>query len=61
MTTGASPDRTPTYRSWAKLPDNRLGHALFSLGMVAKVPYFGTVNRDCARWARRSGSACTTT
>lgn len=26
-----------------KLPDNRIGHALFSLGMVARVPYFGTV------------------
>ena len=34
---------TATYRSWQKLPDNRLGNALFSLGMVARVPYFGTV------------------
>ncbi|MEU7765407.1 hotdog fold domain-containing protein [Nocardia sp. NPDC049190] len=34
---------TATYRSWKKLPDNRLGHLLFSLGMVARVPYFGTV------------------
>ncbi|MCX4093164.1 hotdog fold domain-containing protein [Nocardia sp. alder85J] len=34
---------TATYRGWKKLPDNRLGHALFSLGMVARVPYFGTV------------------
>ncbi|ONM50467.1 hotdog fold domain-containing protein [Nocardia donostiensis] len=34
---------TATLRSWTKLPDNRLGHALFSLGMVARVPYFGTV------------------
>ncbi|MET9210708.1 MULTISPECIES: hotdog fold domain-containing protein [unclassified Nocardia] len=34
---------TATYRGWKKLPDNRLGHTLFSLGMVARVPYFGTV------------------
>jgi len=34
---------TATYRGWKKLPDNRIGHALFSLGMVARVPYFGTV------------------
>ncbi|MCP2289405.1 hotdog fold domain-containing protein [Nocardia amikacinitolerans] len=34
---------TATLRGWKKLPDNRLGHALFSLGMVARVPYFGTV------------------
>ncbi|MBF6327621.1 hotdog fold domain-containing protein [Nocardia transvalensis] len=34
---------TTTLRGWRKLPDNRLGHALFSLGMVARVPYFGTV------------------
>ncbi|MFE9582036.1 hotdog fold domain-containing protein [Nocardia sp. NPDC006044] len=34
---------TATLRSWKKLPDNRLGHTLFSLGMVARVPYFGTV------------------
>ena len=32
-----------TYRGWKKLPDNRLGQALFSLGMVTRVPYFGTV------------------
>jgi len=36
-------DTTATYRSWKKLPDNKIGHALFSLGMVARVPYFGTV------------------
>ncbi|MBF6539479.1 DUF4442 domain-containing protein [Nocardia farcinica] len=36
-------DATATYRGWKKLPDNRIGHALFSLGMVARVPYFGTV------------------
>jgi acyl-coenzyme A thioesterase PaaI-like protein len=34
---------TATYRGWKKLPDNAAGHALFSLGMVARVPYFGTV------------------
>ncbi|MEV6135880.1 hotdog fold domain-containing protein [Nocardia sp. NPDC051990] len=34
---------TTTNRIWNKLPDNRLGHTLFSLGMVARVPYFGTV------------------
>ncbi|MGQ4597162.1 DUF4442 domain-containing protein [Nocardia sp. R6R-6] len=34
---------TPTYRAWQKLPDNRLGHTLFSLAMVARVPYFATV------------------
>jgi acyl-coenzyme A thioesterase PaaI-like protein len=34
---------TATLRTWKKLPDNRIGHALFSLGMVARVPYFGTV------------------
>ncbi|WP_227998442.1 hotdog fold domain-containing protein [Nocardia australiensis] len=34
---------TATHRAWKKLPDNRLGHTLFSLGMVARVPYFGTV------------------
>ncbi|WP_306360305.1 hotdog fold domain-containing protein [Nocardia sp. CC227C] len=36
-------NETSTLRGWKKLPDNRLGHALFSLGMVARVPYFGTV------------------
>ena len=34
---------TAVYRSWKKLPDNRIGRALFSLGVVAKAPYFGTV------------------
>ena len=34
---------TATYRSWQKLPDNVIGQALFSLGMVARVPYFATV------------------
>lgn len=36
-------NETATYRGWKKLPNNRVGHALFSLGMVARVPYFGTV------------------
>ncbi|WAC56518.1 hotdog fold domain-containing protein [Gordonia sp. SL306] len=34
---------SPTYALRRKLPDNAIGHALFSLGMVARVPYFGTV------------------
>ncbi|MDG3009036.1 DUF4442 domain-containing protein [Rhodococcus sp. D2-41] len=34
---------SPTYRGWLRLPDNRLGSALFSLGMCVRVPYFGTV------------------
>ncbi|MFC8042739.1 hotdog fold domain-containing protein [Nocardia sp. NPDC057353] len=42
---------TTTYRGWKKLPDNRLGHALFSLGMVARVPYFGTVLPTVVRLA----------
>jgi acyl-coenzyme A thioesterase PaaI-like protein len=32
-----------TYRLRRKLPDNVVGNALFSLGMVARVPYFGTI------------------
>lgn len=40
---------TVTYRGWKKLPDNRLGRALFSLGMVARVPYFGTVLPNVVR------------
>ncbi|MFM9379088.1 hotdog fold domain-containing protein [Gordonia sp. VNK21] len=32
-----------TYALRKKLPDNLLGNTLFSLGMVARVPYFGTV------------------
>ncbi|QRY61591.1 DUF4442 domain-containing protein [Gordonia sp. PDNC005] len=32
-----------TYALRRKLPDNRLGDALFSLGMIARVPYFGTI------------------
>lgn len=34
---------SPTYALRRRLPDNLVGHALFSLGMVARVPYFGTV------------------
>jgi acyl-coenzyme A thioesterase PaaI-like protein len=34
---------TAVLRAWKKLPDNRIGHTLFSLGVVAKAPYFGTV------------------
>lgn len=37
-----NPD-SPTYALRKRLPANRLGNALFSLGMVARVPYFGTV------------------
>ena len=36
-------NETATYRSWKKLPNNRIGRALFSVGLVAKAPYFGTV------------------
>ncbi|MFC9789649.1 hotdog fold domain-containing protein [Rhodococcus sp. NPDC127528] len=35
--------QTPTYRSWLRLPANRLGSVLFSVGMCARVPYFATV------------------
>lgn len=34
---------TATYALRRRLPDNLLGRTLFSLGMVARVPYFGTV------------------
>ncbi|GAA4753876.1 hotdog fold domain-containing protein [Gordonia alkaliphila] len=34
---------SPTYSLRKRLPANRLGNTLFSLGMVARVPYFGTV------------------
>lgn len=36
-------NETATYRGWKRLPDNPIGHTLFSLGMVARVPYFGTI------------------
>ncbi|WP_137725375.1 hotdog fold domain-containing protein [Prescottella subtropica] len=32
-----------TYRSWQRLPRNRFGRALFSVGMCARVPFFATV------------------
>ncbi|MBT0565766.1 hotdog fold domain-containing protein [Williamsia sp. CHRR-6] len=32
-----------TYAFRRRLPQNALGAAIFSLGMVAKVPYFGTI------------------
>ncbi|MCZ4555438.1 hotdog fold domain-containing protein [Rhodococcus maanshanensis] len=35
--------QTPTYRGWLKVPRNRIGGALFSLGMCLRVPYFATV------------------
>ena len=40
-----SPSGAPsaTYRLWQRLPGNALGRTLFSLGMVARVPYFGTI------------------
>lgn len=34
---------TPTLALRRRLPDNLLGHALFSLGVVARAPYFGTI------------------
>ncbi|GAC56469.1 hypothetical protein GOHSU_07_00230 [Gordonia hirsuta DSM 44140 = NBRC 16056] len=34
---------SPTYALRKRLPGNLLGKTLFSMGMVAKVPYFGTV------------------
>lgn len=34
---------SPTYSLRKRLPANLLGNALFSAGMIAKVPYFGTV------------------
>ncbi|WP_132992076.1 hotdog fold domain-containing protein [Gordonia zhaorongruii] len=41
----ATPDAplSATYALRKRLPDNRLGDVLFSLGMVARVPYFGTI------------------
>lgn len=35
--------QTPTYRGWQRLPKNVLGRKLFSLAMMARVPYFGTI------------------
>ncbi|MGW0042939.1 hotdog fold domain-containing protein [Rhodococcus sp. NPDC003348] len=34
---------TTTYRTWQRLPRNRVGSTLFSLGMCIRVPYFATV------------------
>ncbi|KDQ03185.1 thioesterase [Rhodococcus qingshengii] len=34
---------SPTYRGWQKLPDNALGHAVFSAAMSIRVPYFASV------------------
>ena len=42
-------NETATYRGWKRLPDNRLGHVLFSVGMIARVPYFGTVVPNVVR------------
>ncbi len=42
-------NETATFRGWKKLPDNRIGHTLFSLGMIARVPYFGTVVPNVVR------------
>lgn len=39
----ASRATSATYALRKKLPNNLVGNTLFSLGMVAKVPYFGTV------------------
>lgn len=35
--------QTATYRSWQRLPRNRFGRTLFSIGMCVRVPYFATV------------------
>lgn len=43
MTSSSSPTSSPTYALRKRLPNNVIGNTLFSLGMVAKVPYFGTV------------------
>lgn len=34
---------TPTYALWRRLPSGIVGAAVFSVGMVARVPYFGTI------------------
>ncbi|WLP89672.1 hotdog fold domain-containing protein [Gordonia sp. NB41Y] len=36
-------ERTATYALRRRLPDNLVGHLLFSVGMVARVPYFATI------------------
>jgi acyl-coenzyme A thioesterase PaaI-like protein len=35
--------QTVTYRGWRKFGGNRAGRALFSLAVVARAPYFGTI------------------
>ncbi len=42
-TTTGNTSPSATYRLRQRLPDNPLGRIVFSLGMVARVPYFGTV------------------
>ena len=42
-TNGSQTKLSPTYAMRKKLPAGRIGNALFSLGMVARVPYFGTI------------------
>ncbi|MFT4199405.1 hotdog fold domain-containing protein [Gordonia sp. (in: high G+C Gram-positive bacteria)] len=39
----ANPRPSATYKLRRRLPKNAIGNALFSVGMVAKVPYFGTI------------------
>ena len=41
--TSANPRPSATYALRKRLPRNAFGNALFSVGMVAKVPYFGTI------------------
>ncbi|GAA4680716.1 hotdog fold domain-containing protein [Gordonia humi] len=43
MSETASNTKGATYALRRKLPKNRIGDALFSIGMVARVPYFGTI------------------
>ena len=43
MTDTASTTTSATYALRRRLPQNKIGDALFSLGMVARVPYFGTI------------------
>ena len=35
--------QTAAYRGWRKVGGNRLGRGLFSLAVVARAPYFGTI------------------
>ncbi len=39
----ANPRPSATYALRKRLPRNAFGNALFSAGMIAKVPYFGTI------------------